>query len=132
MTIPWAPSELFLLATALAKTLREIKSVCTACISTLLERSAGDGHIRPPPARMPQVPTDMFINGVMEAIRRNREFVPAYGILDDWQADRFAQQVLRLICFKHWQSCARKQCLTLCAAVAIRKRTNVGLGSVGW
>ena len=30
--------------------------------------------------RMPQVPTDMFINGVMEAIRRNREFVPPYGI----------------------------------------------------
>jgi len=28
---------------------------------------------------MPQVPTEMFINGVMEAIRRNREFVPPYG-----------------------------------------------------
>ena len=32
--------------------------------------------------RMPQVPTDMFINGVMEAIRRNREFVPPYGVSD--------------------------------------------------
>ncbi|CAJ1442703.1 unnamed protein product [Effrenium voratum] len=28
---------------------------------------------------MPQVPTDMFVNGVMEAVRRNREFVPPYG-----------------------------------------------------
>lgn len=36
--------------------------------------------IRRKMVRMPQVPTDMFINGVMEAIRRNREFVPPYGI----------------------------------------------------
>merc|ERR1719188_2750607 len=29
--------------------------------------------------RMPQVPTDMFIEGVSEAVKRNREFVPPYG-----------------------------------------------------
>lgn len=28
---------------------------------------------------MPQVPKDMFINAVKEAVRRNREFVPPYG-----------------------------------------------------
>jgi len=29
--------------------------------------------------RMPEVPTDMFIQGVSEAVRRNKEFVPPYG-----------------------------------------------------
>merc|ERR1719421_2101147 len=28
---------------------------------------------------MPQVPKDMFVNGVIEAVRRNKEFVPPYG-----------------------------------------------------
>merc|ERR1719498_743814 len=28
---------------------------------------------------MPEVPTDLFVNGVKEAVRRNREFVPPYG-----------------------------------------------------
>merc|ERR1719235_452372 len=29
--------------------------------------------------RMPEVPTEMFVRGVKEAVRRNREFVPPYG-----------------------------------------------------
>jgi len=29
--------------------------------------------------RMPEVPTEMFVNGVKEAIKRNAEFVPPYG-----------------------------------------------------
>merc|ERR1719343_825050 len=28
---------------------------------------------------MPEVPTDLFVNGVKEAVRRNREFVPPHG-----------------------------------------------------
>ena len=28
---------------------------------------------------MPEVPTDMFVTAVMEAVQRNKEFVPPYG-----------------------------------------------------